>query len=75
MKVVGLDFEVERVKHAEEHIFVEKKDKVVEIEDIEDIEGTFHKYFSNLVTKVVPKISKELGQSKYFVMIVKMVEG
>ena len=48
--------------------------EIVEIEDIEDIEGTFHKDFSILVTKVVAKITKALGLSNYFVMIVKMVE-
>ena len=48
--------------------------EIVEIEDIEDIEGTLHKYFFILVTKVVAKISKALGQSNYFVMVVQMVE-
>jgi len=50
MKVVNLDFEIEKVELVEEdNIVVEKKDMVVEIEDIKDI---FHKYFSNLEPKM-----------------------
>ncbi len=44
------------------------------IVEIEDIEGIFHKDFSILVTKVVAKIAKAMGQSNYFVKIVKMDE-
>jgi len=50
MKNFVLDFEIEEVGLVEEeNIVVENKDKVVRIEDIEDI---FHKYFSNLVPKM-----------------------
>ena len=70
MKVVGLDFEVERVEQAEENIVVEKQGKVVEIEDIE---GTFHNYFSILVPKVEAKFAKAYMHSNYFVMVVHMM--
>jgi len=47
---------------------VEKLDKVVEIEDIED---TFLKYFSIRVLKFEPKVAKAWVQSNYFVPVVK----
>ena len=47
---------------------------IVEIVDIEDIEGIFHKDFAILVTNFLAKISKALGHSNYFAKIVKMVE-
>ena len=50
MKFVDLDFEIEKIWLVEEgNIVVEKKDKVVGIEDIKDI---FHKDFSNLMPRM-----------------------
>ena len=58
MKVVDLDFEIDKVEMVEEdNILVEKKDMVVAIEDIEDI---FHNYFS----KHVPKMDFEIVGAK-----------
>ena len=47
---------------------MEKKDKVVDIEDI------FHKDFSILVPKVEAKVAKAWVKSNYFVMVVHMLE-
>jgi len=67
MKVLDLDIEVELV----EHVVVEKHDKAVDIEDIDDI---FHKDFSILVPKVEANIAKSWVQSNCFVMFVQMLE-
>ena len=77
MKVVDSNCEVEFVEQAEDNIVEEKQDmivEIVEIDDIEDIEGTFHKYFSILMPKVEGKISTEWVQSNCFVMVVQMLE-
>lgn len=71
VKIVALDFEVERVEQDEENIVVEKEGKFVEIEDIE---GTFHNDFSILVPKVEVKFSKVWVYSNCFVMVFHILE-
>jgi len=53
---------------------VEKKNKVVGIEDIGDIEDFFHKDFANLIPKmdfevVAGKVSKAWAKTNYFVVL------